>query len=357
MAPLLCSPAVAEASGPSGLKSAVKLVESALQSDSAYPLLVDQFAAYGPLPSCSGLQDLDYPADPYCAAAPAPGASMVCRRVPLPAELAEQAAHAQMQCRLGLFPEIGRAWLVVDSDLFVWRYETGDDLAYFDGLSEAILAVGLVQPRPGVFQRHIHSLLCLATCTEIVILGATMQGDELLLQPEPVFTLSADGVPATCVVGSALGRIFLGGRDGCLYEIVYSAGSSWFGSRCRKVNHSSSTLSYLLPAFLSLPFGKEDPIVQTQQHKTASTRLWRNIRRHHPPMAPVHLEAPETSSYVLDGEAFAKNSRLVRALGYQRLAKQLAAFRTGSSSHHLVKFCSTSSSKDRSHLMFCLQIS
>lgn len=262
MAPLLCSPAAAEASGPSGLKSAVKLVESALQSDSAYPLLVDQFAAYGPLPSCSGLQDLDYPADPYCAAAPAPGASMVCRRVPLPAELAEQAAHAQMQCRLGLFPEIGRAWLVVDSDLFVWRYETGDDLAYFDGLSEAILAVGLVQPRPGVFQRHIHSLLCLATCTEIVILGATMQGDELLLQPEPVFTLSADGVPATCVVGSALGRIFLGGRDGCLYEIVYSAGSSWFGSRCRKVNHSSSTLSYLLPAFLSLPFGKEDPIVQ-----------------------------------------------------------------------------------------------
>lgn len=80
--------------------------------------------------------------------------------------------------------------------------------------------------------------------------------------PEPVFTLSADGAPATCVVGSASGRIFLGGRDGCLYEIVYSAGSSWFGSRCRKVNHSSSTLAYLLPAFLSLPFGEEDPIVQ-----------------------------------------------------------------------------------------------
>lgn len=254
-----CTPAAAEAAA---LESAVKLVEGALQSDSAYPLLVDQFAAYGPLPSCSGLQDLDYPADPCCAAAPAPGASTLLRRVPLPAELVEQAAHAQMQCRLGLFPEIGRAWLAVDSDLFVWRYETGDDLAYFDGLSEAILAVGLVHPQPGVFQRQIHSLLCLATCTEIVILGATLQGEELLLLPEPVFTLSADGAPATCVVGSASGRIFLGGRDGCLYEIVYSAGSSWFGSRCRKVNHSSSTLAYLLPAFLSLPFGEEDPIVQ-----------------------------------------------------------------------------------------------
>ncbi|KAH7949309.1 hypothetical protein HPB49_007671 [Dermacentor silvarum] len=82
-----CTPAAAEAAA---LESAVKLVEGALQSDSAYPLLVDQFAAYGPLPSCSGLQDLDYPADPCCAAAPAPGASTLLRRVPLPAELVEQ---------------------------------------------------------------------------------------------------------------------------------------------------------------------------------------------------------------------------------------------------------------------------
>ncbi|XP_072142091.1 nuclear pore complex protein Nup155-like [Dermacentor andersoni] len=46
------------------------------------------------------------------------------------------------------------------------------------------------------------------------------------------------------------------------WAFVYSAGRSWFGSRCHKVNHSSSTLAYLLPAFLSLPFGEEDPIVQ-----------------------------------------------------------------------------------------------
>lgn len=249
--------------GAVGLKSAVKLVESALQSDSSYPLLVDQFAAYGPLPSCSGLQDLDYPADPYHVAAPEPGAPMRFRRIPLPAELTEQAARAQALCQLGLFPEIDRAWMVVDSDLYIWRYETGDDFAYFDGLSEAILAVGLVPPQPGVFQSHIHSLLCLATCTEIVILGATIQGGELLLQPEPLFTLPTDGVPTTCIVGSASGRIFLGGGDGSLYEVAYSTGGWWFGSRCRKVNHSSSALSYLMPAFLTLPFFvSDDPIAQ-----------------------------------------------------------------------------------------------
>ena len=50
---------------------------------------------------------------------------------------------------MGIFPEIGRAWLTVDSDIFVWRYTDGDDLAYFDGLAETILSVSLVQPKIG----------------------------------------------------------------------------------------------------------------------------------------------------------------------------------------------------------------
>lgn len=55
----------------------------------------------------------------------------------------------QCNCIMGIFPEIGRAWLTVDSDIFVWRYADGDDLAYFDGLAETILSVSLVQPKPG----------------------------------------------------------------------------------------------------------------------------------------------------------------------------------------------------------------
>lgn len=55
----------------------------------------------------------------------------------------------QCNCIVGVFPEIGRAWLTVDSDIFVWRYVDGDDLAYFDGLSETILSAALVKPKPG----------------------------------------------------------------------------------------------------------------------------------------------------------------------------------------------------------------
>lgn len=38
---------------------------------------------------------------------------------------------------------------------------------------------------------------------------------------EPVFSVPTDGVIATTIVGTDSGRIFIGGRDGNLYEIVY----------------------------------------------------------------------------------------------------------------------------------------
>ena len=58
----------------------------------------------------------------------------------------------------------------------MWNYENGKDLAYFDGLSEVILAAGLVVPKPGVFQSHIRYLLCLTTAVEIVVLGVSFTG-------------------------------------------------------------------------------------------------------------------------------------------------------------------------------------
>lgn len=77
---------------------------------------------------------------------------------------------------MGLMPEIKRAWLTIDSTIYMWNYEDGKDLAYFDGLSEVILAAGLVVPRSGVFQNHIRYLLCLTTATEIVVLGVSFTG-------------------------------------------------------------------------------------------------------------------------------------------------------------------------------------
>ncbi|KAF0305655.1 Nuclear pore complex protein Nup155 [Amphibalanus amphitrite] len=121
---------------------------------------------------------------------------------------------------------------------------------------ETILAVGLVRPRPGVFQAHIQHLLCLATPLEIVLLGVTMSRPaapggpaEMHVLPEPLFSIASDGAYVTTVVGTPSGRVFLGAKDGCLYELI---------------NHSSSALSVLVPTFLSAAFSDEDPLLQLQ---------------------------------------------------------------------------------------------
>ncbi|KAJ4448862.1 hypothetical protein ANN_00253 [Periplaneta americana] len=172
------------------------------------------------------------------------------------------------------------------------------DVAYFDGLGETMVSVGLVKPKPGVFHNFVKHLLILTTTVEIVILGVTFsttkdgnkisilfllflpfplpfflpfstyvsgplgQVEEMHLLPDPVFVLPTDGIAINTIASTSSGRIFLGGRDGCLYEVAYQAAGSWFGKRCKKVNHSTGTLSFLVPSFLNLAFSEEDPIVQ-----------------------------------------------------------------------------------------------
>ena len=117
----------------------------------------------------------------------------------------------QCNCLIGLFPELERAWLTIDSDIYVWRFSDGRDLAYFDGLADTILSVGLLEPKKGIFRPHIRHLLCLTTPVEIVLLGVTItesdtNGEEMQLLPEPLFTLSTDSTHMLCVKGTSCGR-------------------------------------------------------------------------------------------------------------------------------------------------------
>lgn len=175
-----------------------------------------------------------------------------------------------MQCHsmMGLFTEINRAWFTVDSDIYIWTYEQGADVAYFDGVNETIISVGLIEPKPGVFHTFIKYLLVLTTAVDIVVLGVTFTPGaggpfhEIQLVPDPVFTIPTDGTTVTTIAGTKLGRLFFGSKDGCLYEVTYQAESSWFGKRCKKINHSTSTLSFLVPSFLNAALLDEDSIVQ-----------------------------------------------------------------------------------------------
>ncbi|XP_019645345.1 PREDICTED: nuclear pore complex protein Nup155-like isoform X1 [Branchiostoma belcheri] len=267
----------AGASAQEALEAAGKQIDRNIVSDRQYGDLSDllRVSSHGS-PSMSGVSELDYPAlsTLHPALANLPLLSPV-RRVPLPPELVEQFSRMQCNCMMGVFPEISRAWLTIDSDIFVWNYEDGSDLAYFDGLNETILSAGLVKPKPGIFQPHIKFLLCLTTPVDIVLLGVSFanspegaapgsQYAEMHLLPDPLFSIPSDNTYILSVVGTDKGRIFLAGKDGCLYEVVYQAEEGWFSRRCKKLNHSMSSLSFLVPSFLTFSFSEEDPIVQIE---------------------------------------------------------------------------------------------
>lgn len=46
-------------------------------------------------------------------------------------------------------------------------------------------------------------------------------GGEMHLLPDPLFSIPTDGVYITNIVGADNGRIFMAGKDGCLYELIY----------------------------------------------------------------------------------------------------------------------------------------
>uniref|UniRef100_H9GFJ8 Nuclear pore complex protein Nup155 n=1 Tax=Anolis carolinensis TaxID=28377 RepID=H9GFJ8_ANOCA len=259
------------------LENAGRIIDRQVQDDRCYPDLSELLSVPAPsIPSVSGMADMDYPLQgPGLLSIPnLPEISSI-RRVPLPPELVEQFGHMQCNCMMGVFPEISRAWLTIDSDIFMWNYEDGGDLAYFDGLSETILTVGLVKPKAGIFQPHIRHLLVLATPVDIVILGlsyATLQAGSgtlndsmsggMQLLPDPLYSLPTDNTYLLTVTSTENGRIFLAGKDGCLYEVAYQAEAGWFSQRCRKINHSKSSLSFLVPSLLQFTFSEDDPIVQ-----------------------------------------------------------------------------------------------
>ena len=53
-------------------------------------------------------------------------------------------------------------------------------------------------------------------------------------------------------------------QDGSLYEFTYKPEEGWFGKKAQKINHSTSTLSFLVPAFVNAALSEEDPLVQLE---------------------------------------------------------------------------------------------
>ncbi|KAL9254939.1 Nuclear pore complex protein NUP155-like protein [Drosera capensis] len=209
----------------------------------------------------------------------------------LPSVLIERynAAGGEGTALCGIFPEIRRAWASVDNSLFLWRFDKWNgQCPEYSAEEQAICAVGLAKCKPGIFVEAIQYLIVLATpvefCDEqllkvlshrkdyqLVLVGVCCTGrpdgtdpySEVSLQPLPEYVVPSDGVTATCITCTHKGRIFFSGRDGHVYELQYSSGSSWH-KRCRKVcltaGLGSAISRWVIPNVFR--FAAVDPIVE-----------------------------------------------------------------------------------------------
>lgn len=111
-----------------------------------------------------------------------------------------------------------------------------------------------------VFVEAVSHVLVIVTLSKITILGLSILKDkagrdaELKLYDADLSTPS-ENVSYTGVVGTNDGRIFLGAKDGHIYEIDYSTQERWFTAACYKVCRTSSRLNLLLPSAMKTHLG------------------------------------------------------------------------------------------------------
>jgi nuclear pore complex protein Nup155 len=170
---------------------------------------------------------------------------------------------------MGLIPEINRAWITVDNKLFLWDYLNPSDYLQYDGLTEVIISVTLTTPRHGIFTDIVKYLLVIATPVEIILLAITWNSDAKQIRLQHTkYAIPSDEVTMIKIVSTQNGRIFMGGNDGNLYELIYEnhqdSWSTYLGIgetyKCRKVNHSSWNLVNIIPPLVKGIIGWDDTL-------------------------------------------------------------------------------------------------
>ncbi|WWD22088.1 hypothetical protein CI109_106577 [Kwoniella shandongensis] len=195
--------------------------------------------------------------EPYVAPPGNTNAFKCCRltrRTPLPDELHQELNYKHLTAKMGLFPEIERAWFTVDNKLFLWDYSDGRDFSRYDEQDDTIQAVGLVRVRKDVFVDDITHVLVICTSAKATLLGLSRPSNSREINLWAT-NLSVDTPTAMIdIKGTAAGRIFMLGANKDLYELDYSAKDSWlFGSATSiKVhNRSSGNMANWLPSVLA----------------------------------------------------------------------------------------------------------
>ncbi|GAA5797410.1 hypothetical protein HPULCUR_002794 [Helicostylum pulchrum] len=169
--------------------------------------------------------------------------------VPIPPSILSQMEGIQCRCFMGLFPEIGRAWLTIDHRLFIWSYTNPEIFEYKDQ-DQIIVSVGLTKPKPGIFSNQISYVLVFATPLQVIALGISTESNKLTVFATDM-NVSADDVRMKSITGTEDGRFFMIGNDSNVYEFIYYHPANWRGHKCHLECKTVSSYMKYLPQFIA----------------------------------------------------------------------------------------------------------
>lgn len=197
----------------------------------------------------------------------------------LPQNFSSQFPNVQYRSFMGLFPEIRRAWLTVDNKLFLWAYPLSEacvdtpqapaysDLYVFEGITDVIMSVALVRPRPHVFDESIEYLVAVATNVQVTLLAVSFSPSGEISLLSTSVSVATDAVLMLKLASTADGRVFMAGDDGLLHELRYESNSlggvfDMFTSRstrARKLVHANSSIPFA--SYIRSIFRRDDELV------------------------------------------------------------------------------------------------
>eukprot|EP01065_Artemidia_motanka_P006850 TRINITY_DN1334_c0_g1_i1.p1 TRINITY_DN1334_c0_g1~~TRINITY_DN1334_c0_g1_i1.p1 ORF type:complete len:1535 (+),score=523.16 TRINITY_DN1334_c0_g1_i1:156-4760(+) len=163
----------------------------------------------------------------------------------LPLLAQQMRTRARSSFKLKLLPDVRRIAAIADNEVLIWDYDSGGDPTAYEA-NAVVSDIGCVVAPEEVFMPHITHLIVVATWTGIEIVPVEANDaslSRLRLHPLRDHIVTHRNSPMRHVVGFKKGRrVFLGGSDGCAYELTMSARKGWLRNQFHLTN-------------ISLPFG------------------------------------------------------------------------------------------------------
>lgn len=148
---------------------------------------------------------------------------------------------------MGLLPDIGRAWLTIDCNLYIWNLNDEwvdqqmqrdrdwlefyrNDYYEYSDQDQIIVRAELVKPKPDVFGDHIKHVLVISTPLQVILLAVSTKQAQSSTNLDTIslfatnMTMPADDEQMEQIGGTDDGRIFTIGKSGTVYEIEYHVG-------------------------------------------------------------------------------------------------------------------------------------